>query len=52
MIALTTALGTVGTPIPFIPNIAVAQTATKVGYQAQTMLTSLSFYKSKTTKTT
>ena len=52
MIALTTALGTVGTPIPFIPNIAVVQTATKVGYQAQTMLTSLSFYKSKTTKTT
>ena len=51
VISLTTALGTVGTPIPFTPNIAVAQTATKVGLQAQTMLTSITFYKSKTTKT-
>jgi hypothetical protein len=51
MISLTTALGTVGTPIPFVPNIAVTQTATKVGLQAQTMLSSITFYKSKTTKT-
>jgi hypothetical protein len=51
MISLTTALGTVGTPVPFTPNIAVAQTATKVGLQAQTMLTSITFYKSKTSKT-
>jgi len=51
VISLTTALGTVGTPIPFTPNIAVAQTATKVGLQAQTMLTSITFYKSKTSKT-
>tara|TARA_R110002020_G_scaffold354443_1_gene567206 strand:+ start:1880 stop:3103 length:1224 start_codon:yes stop_codon:yes gene_type:complete len=51
MISLTSALGTVGTPIPFTPNIAVAQTATKVGLQAQTMLTSITFYKSKTSKT-
>ena len=51
VITLTSALGTVGTPIPFVPNIAVAQTATKVGLQAQTMLTSIEFYKSKTTKT-
>ena len=51
MISLTSALGTVGTPIPFTPNIAVAQTATKVGLQAQTMLTSIQFYKSKTSKT-
>ena len=50
--SLTTALGTVGTPVPFTPNIAVAQTATKVGLQAQAMLTSIEFYKSKTTKTT
>ena len=51
MISLTSALVTVGTPIPFVPNILVSQTATKVGLQAQTMLSSLSFYKSKTTKT-
>ena len=51
VITLTSALGTVGTPIPFVPNIYVAQTATKVGLQAQTMLTSIEFYKSKTTKT-
>ena len=51
MISLTSALGTVGTPIPFTPNIAVAQTATKVGLQAQSMLTSITFYKSKTSKT-
>ncbi len=51
VITLTSALGTVGTPIPFVPNIAVAQTATKVGLQAQTMLTSIEFYKSKTTRT-
>ncbi len=51
VISLTSALGTVGTPIPFVPNIAVAQTATKVGLQAQTMLTSIEFYKSKTTRT-
>ena len=51
VISLTSALGTVGTPIPFVPNIAVAQTATKVGLQAQTMLTSIDFYKSKTTRT-
>jgi len=49
--SLTTALGTVGTPVPFTPNIAVAQTATKVGLQAQAMLTSIEFYKSKTTRT-
>ena len=51
VLQLTTALPTVGTPIPFIPNIAVAQTATKVGLQAQTMLASISYYKSKTSKT-
>ena len=51
VVSLTSALGTVGTPIPFVPNIAVAQTATKVGLQAQTMLTSIEFYKSKTTRT-
>jgi hypothetical protein len=51
VLSLTSALGTVGTPIPFVPNVAVAQTATKVGLQAQTMLTSLKFYKSKTSKT-
>jgi|TARA_R110001583_G_scaffold177660_1_gene333310 hypothetical protein len=50
-ISLTTALTTVGTPIPFVPNIAVAQTATKVGLQAQSMLSSITYYKSKTTKT-
>ena len=49
--SLTTALGTVGTPVPYTPNIAVAQTATKVGLQAQAMLTSIEFYKSKTTRT-
>ena len=49
--SLTTALGTVGTPVPFTPNIAVAQTATKVGLRAQAMLTSIEFYKSKTTRT-
>lgn len=52
IVSLTSALPTVGTQIPYTPNLAVSQTATKVGYQAQTMLTSLSFYKSKTTKTT
>ena len=51
MVSLTTALGTVGTPVPYTPNIAVAQTATKVGLQAQTMLTSIERYKSKTTRT-
>ena len=51
VITLTSALSTVGTPIPFVPNIAVAQTATKVGLQAQTMLSSIEFYKSKTTRT-
>ena len=51
VVSLTSALGSVGTPIPFVPNIAVAQTATKVGLQAQTMLTSIEFYKSKTTRT-
>ena len=51
VISLTSALGTVGTPVPFTPNVAVAQTATKVGLQAQTMLTSIEFYKSKTTRT-
>ena len=51
VISLTSALGTVGTPIPFTPNVAVAQTATKVGLQAQTMLSSIEFYKSKTTRT-
>ena len=50
-ISLTTALTTVGTPIPFVPNIAVAQTATKVGLQAQSMLSSITYYKSKTSKT-
>ena len=49
--SLTTALGTVGTPVPYTPNIAVAQTATKVGLQAQAMLTSIEFDKSKTTRT-
>ena len=52
IVSLTTVLPTVGTQIPYTPNLAVAQSSTKVGYQAQTMLTSLSFYKSKTTKTT
>ncbi len=51
VVSLTSALGTVGTPIPFTPNVAVAQTATKVGLQAQTMLSSIEFYKSKTTRT-
>ena len=51
MIALTTTLTTVGTPIPYVPNTAVTQAATKVGLQAQTMLASISYYKSKTTKT-
>ena len=51
MVSLTTALGTVGTPVPYTPNIAVTQTATKVGLQAQTMLTSIERYKSKTTRT-
>ena len=51
VISLTSALGTVGTPIPFMPNIPVAQTSTKVGLQAQTMLTSIENYKSKTSKT-
>ena len=51
VISLTSALGTVGTPVPYTPNVAVAQTATKVGLQAQTMLSSIDFYKSKTTKT-
>ena len=52
IVSLTTVLPTVGTQIPYTPNLAVAQSSTKVGYEAQTMLTSLSFYKSKTTKTT
>ncbi len=52
IVSLTAVLPTVGTQIPYTPNLAVAQSSTKVGYQAQTMLTSLSFYKSKTTKTT
>ena len=51
VVTLTSALSTVGTPIPFVPNVAVAQTATKVGLQAQTMLSSIEFYKSKTTRT-
>ena len=51
VISLTSALGTVGTPVPYQPNIAVAQSATKVGLQAQTMLSSIEFYKSKTTRT-
>ena len=51
IVSLTSALGTVGTPVPYTPNTAVAQTATKVGLQAQTMLTSIEFYKSKTTRT-
>ena len=52
IVSLTAVLPTVGTQIPYTPNLAVAQSSTKVGYEAQTMLTSLSFYKSKTTKTT
>tara|TARA_R110000782_G_scaffold13697_2_gene40235 strand:+ start:181 stop:1404 length:1224 start_codon:yes stop_codon:yes gene_type:complete len=52
IVSLTTVLPTVGTQIPYAPNLAVAQSSTNLGYQAQTMLTSLSFYKSKTTKTT
>ena len=51
IISLSTALPTVGTPIPFTPNVAVAQTATKVGLQAQNMMSSLESYKSKTTRT-
>jgi hypothetical protein len=51
VVSLTSALGTVGTPVPYQPNIAVAQSATKVGLQAQTMLTSIESYKSKTTRT-
>ena len=51
IISLTSALTTCGTPIPFVPNVAVAQTATKVGLQSQNMLASLQFYKSKTSKT-
>ena len=51
MVSLTNVLGTVGTPIPYQPNAAVSQAATKVGLQAQTMLTSIEFYKSKTTRT-
>jgi len=51
MVSLTNVLGTVGTPVPYQPNIAVSQAATKVGLQAQTMLTSIEFYKSKTTRT-
>tara|TARA_R110000744_G_scaffold334518_1_gene439819 strand:- start:90 stop:1313 length:1224 start_codon:yes stop_codon:yes gene_type:complete len=51
IISLSTSLPTVGTPIPFTPNVAVAQTATKVGLEAQSMLSSIQFYKSKTTKT-
>ena len=52
IVSLTTVLPTVGTQVPYAPNLAVAQSSTNLGYQAQTMLTSLSFYKSKTTKTT
>ena len=51
IISLSAALPTVGTPTPYVPNIAVGNTATKVGLQAQNMLSSLQFYKSKTTKT-
>tara|TARA_R110002020_G_scaffold327031_3_gene542664 strand:+ start:85 stop:1314 length:1230 start_codon:yes stop_codon:yes gene_type:complete len=51
MISLCSALTTVGTPIPFTPNIPVIQTATKVNLQSQSMLSSISFYKSKTSKT-
>ena len=51
IIELSSALPTVGTPTPFVPNIAVAQTATKVGLQAQNMMSSLESYKSKTTRT-
>lgn len=51
IVSLSTALTTVGTPVPFTPNIAVAQTATKVGLQAQTMLSAIPSYKSKTSKT-
>jgi hypothetical protein len=51
VVSLTSALGTVGTPVPYQPNIAVTQSATKVGLQAQTMLSSIEFYKSKTTRT-
>ena len=51
IISLSTALPSVGTPIPFTPNVAVAQTATKVGLEAQSMLSSIQFYKSKTTRT-
>ena len=51
VIELTTALKTVGTPVPYTPNTAVTQTSTKVGLQAQSMLSSITFYKSKTTKT-
>ena len=52
IVSLTTVLPTVGTQVPYAPNLAVAQSSTNLGYEAQTMLTSLSFYKSKTTKTT
>ena len=52
LLSLSSALPTVGTQIPYTPNTAVIQTATKVGLQAQNMLSSIKFYKSKTSKTT
>jgi hypothetical protein len=51
IVSLSSALPSVGLPTPFTPNVAVAQTATKVGLQAQSMLSSIQFYKSKTSKT-
>jgi hypothetical protein len=49
--SLSSVLPTVGTQVPYTPNTAVINSSTKLGLEAQNMLSSIKYYKSKTTKT-
>ena len=52
IIALSTALQSpIGTPAPFVPNVAIPPAAVQCQLQANQMLNSLETYKSKITKT-
>tara|TARA_R110000803_G_scaffold14714_3_gene40911 strand:+ start:111 stop:1343 length:1233 start_codon:yes stop_codon:yes gene_type:complete len=51
LISLCSALGTpIGTPIPFVPNVAIPAPATQTLVKAQTMLNKIQMYKSKVSK--
>jgi hypothetical protein len=51
LISLCGSLPSVGTPTPYVPNIAVAATSTQLQVTAQSMLNKIESFKSKVSKT-